>query len=318
MDKDQRSLHIHLCRHLELANHHNRSKTELKYCYTCIKWFFDEDWEKHCQDHISILRTNRCGLLLYCGLLLRPAFCPYCLGDARLDASKRSRSFTAETKLRPHLKHHIQASCWPLQCPHPLCDSTLEDRTSFLYHLSDIHGLKRTVTQLRFDSEPHIQLWKPASSGADIDSSRKRKRERNPDTQSDLQSRGDDQPQAPNTTLQEASSSTFTNELEGNQLPPSITSCANREDSVLELIEDALQEVYASRDDTETGNASVATVQQRPVTQPDIDYRGMISDAVPQVVRPEDIHFSPDSDFQVACHIDKSTPGGSRRVPEGA
>lgn len=41
-----------------------------------------------------------------------------------------------------HLQTHSEASRWPLRCPHPLCSLDLQDETSFLYHLSDIHGLK--------------------------------------------------------------------------------------------------------------------------------------------------------------------------------
>ncbi len=41
-----------------------------------------------------------------------------------------------------HLQKHSEASRWPLRCPHPFCSLDLPDETLYLYHLSDIHGLK--------------------------------------------------------------------------------------------------------------------------------------------------------------------------------
>ena len=178
LDKDKRSLHVHLCQHSEMASRYGRSKAELTYCYSCLKWIFEENWNVHCEGHLATLRTNRCGLLVYCGLLLRPAFCPYCLGDTRLNASLRSKSFTAETKLRPHLKRHIEDSRWPLDCPHPLCKSTLKDRDSFLYHLSDIHCLTMTVIRLKFSSGPRMLSWDPVASRAKSDRNQEDKRKR--------------------------------------------------------------------------------------------------------------------------------------------
>ena len=81
------------------------------------------------------------------------------MGDNRLTPSSRGASWTRETKLWRHLQSHLEASRWRLKCPHPLCSLQLDDETSFLYHLSDIHSLR---------GSPHINKYPQKGYGSEI------------------------------------------------------------------------------------------------------------------------------------------------------
>ena len=140
--RPHRSTHIHNCRQKELAKTLERSGSELKYCFTCFDWFVEEEWAQHCQTHLESLSSKRCASIIYCSTLFQPALCPFCLGDDKLPASSRWTSWTREAELWSHLGTHLGASCWPLDCPHPLCSLPLQDGRSFLFHLSDVHSLR--------------------------------------------------------------------------------------------------------------------------------------------------------------------------------
>ena len=101
----------------------------------------EEEWEEHCSSHLESIVSKRCAPLIYCNTLVRPGFCPFCLGDSKLSSFSRWNSWTREDKLRSHLGSHITASCWPSQCPHPLCGLHFNDELSFFYHLKDVHSL---------------------------------------------------------------------------------------------------------------------------------------------------------------------------------
>ena len=140
--KPQRNTHIHNCSHKELASTLGRPQPELKYCFVCFCWFVEEEWNKHCQTHLNSITSKRCASITYCHTLVRPAFCPFCIGDNQLSPSSRYTSWTREAKLRSHLQSHLEASRWPLVCPHPLCNLELNNETLFLSHLNDVHSLR--------------------------------------------------------------------------------------------------------------------------------------------------------------------------------
>ncbi len=102
--------------------------------------------------HLKSITSKRCGSITHCHTLFRPAFCPFCMGDNRLHVSSRWTSWTREAKLWSHLESHLDASRWPLECPHPLCSLQLLDETLFLYHLSDVHSLRIS---------PHMNKCRP-------------------------------------------------------------------------------------------------------------------------------------------------------------
>ena len=118
-----------------------RVQNELRYCYDCFHWFVEEEWEEHCLTHLKSITSRLCGSIQYCNILLRPYFCPFCIGNHVLPAASRWKSWTREEKLRKHLEAHLDISRWPLQCPHPLCSLHISDEKTFLYHLSDSHSL---------------------------------------------------------------------------------------------------------------------------------------------------------------------------------
>lgn len=120
--------------------------SELQYCFACFDWYVEEEWDQHCRMHIESITTNRCASITYCNTLVRPAFCPFCLGDKQLPVSTRWSSWTREAKLWHHLGEHLVTASWPRKCPHPLCSLDLESEMSFLYHLNDVHSLQMSAS----------------------------------------------------------------------------------------------------------------------------------------------------------------------------
>jgi hypothetical protein len=53
-------------------------------------------------------------------------------------------SWSRDHKLWTHINDHLQGCCWPLICPHPSCDTSLQDEASFQSHLIDGHRFSRT------------------------------------------------------------------------------------------------------------------------------------------------------------------------------
>ena len=143
LHKDQRATHIHRCRQKERAKALIRLHSDLVYCFQCFAWFVKEEWIIHCRQHLDSISSRRCGSITYCHSLVRPAYCPFCLGNETLSADKRLQAWTRDADLMPHLEEHISKAHWPSTCPHPLCDVQMQDETSFWYHLSDAHNLRR-------------------------------------------------------------------------------------------------------------------------------------------------------------------------------
>ena len=163
--KDRRSTHVHTCHHKERAFRLERLPAEVKYCYLCFGWIVEEDWNEHCQFHLQRLTSMRCGSFTNCSTLIRPAFYPFCVGNNRLDASRRLSSWIRDRQLRDHLEAHLRETSWPGRCPFPLCDLEVADEVSFLYHLSDVHYLKigpnTDVYKQERDNESRIIHWEP-------------------------------------------------------------------------------------------------------------------------------------------------------------
>ena len=126
-----------------------RVQSELRYCYDCFDWFVEEEWEEHCLIHLNSITSRLCGSIQYCYILLRPFFCPFCIGNTVLPAASRCKSWTREEKLREHLEAHLDIARWPLRCPHPLCSLHISDEGTFLYHLSDSHSLRTRRLEIK-------------------------------------------------------------------------------------------------------------------------------------------------------------------------
>ncbi len=86
--------------------------------------------------HVTSLTSKRCATITYCHTLVRPAFCPFCLGNQGEPASRRWESWTREAKLWAHLWTHLDVSVGsapPASAPSELTKEVLssrEDRTS--------------------------------------------------------------------------------------------------------------------------------------------------------------------------------------------
>jgi hypothetical protein len=125
-----------------MASKLGRLQTEIHYCYHCFEWVVGEEWEKHCQSHIQAMKSKKCGTIIYCYTLIRPGYCPCCLGNKGLPASQRLQSWIRDRKLWDHVNNHLERRHWPSPCPHPLCDVLYE--TALKFHFMDDHGFSRT------------------------------------------------------------------------------------------------------------------------------------------------------------------------------
>jgi hypothetical protein len=117
-------------------------------------------------------------MITYCHTLVRPGYCPFCLGGETLPANQRIESWSRDHKLWNHVKDHLRGCCWPLICPHPSCDTSLENETSFQFHLMDDHRFSRTCPgHILSDmpEEPCSGESIPNSADTQGDSTRKRK-----------------------------------------------------------------------------------------------------------------------------------------------
>lgn len=72
----------------------------------------------------------------------RPTQCIFCLGQEDLSLERRIKSFHSRGTLKRHfqnnhLQHHPDGQ--PIDCPHPLCKLTLEDKASLQNHAAMVH-----------------------------------------------------------------------------------------------------------------------------------------------------------------------------------
>lgn len=166
--RTQRNSHIHSCLRQELATNSTCSISDISYCYHCFQWVIGHgEWEEHCQAHINKLGSKRCGTITYCNTSIRQGHCPFCLGNAST-ARQRLQSWSRDHALWQHIDGHLRNCHWPMECPHPLCKTELEDGLDMRFHLIDDHGLTRTVPKnarylgtinevLEIDTEPVIE-----------------------------------------------------------------------------------------------------------------------------------------------------------------
>jgi hypothetical protein len=128
-----------------MANRLGRLLSEIHYCYQCFEWAVGEKWEPHCQAHLDALTSKRCGTVTHCHTLVRPGYCPFCIGKKSLPASERLKPWSRDHKLWMHVKDEHLTDCqWPLVCPYPLCDTSHDDPTSFQFYLIDVHRFSRS------------------------------------------------------------------------------------------------------------------------------------------------------------------------------
>jgi hypothetical protein len=122
-------------------------QSDVHYCHHCFTWVVGDEWEPHCRLHLSELDSKRCGTVVYCYTLVRPAYCPFCLGDDSLASPQRMISWTRDHQLWKHVSSHMEQQQWPTPCPHPLCDESLKDSTSLRFHLVDDHAMSSSCAK---------------------------------------------------------------------------------------------------------------------------------------------------------------------------
>ena len=145
LPKPEHDRHIGICLRKELAYRHSQLLSDIHYCYLCFKWIVDETWIDHCQRHLCSINSKRCGSITLCYTLMRPAYCPFCLGDKSLPAAERLASWTRDHHLWTHVNDdHAHKYVWPALCPHPLCDDLITDDHVLWQHLVDKHGLSHS------------------------------------------------------------------------------------------------------------------------------------------------------------------------------
>jgi hypothetical protein len=145
LSKSLRNQHVQICLRQDIASKQGRLQSEVHYCHYCFEWVLSEEgWEEHCQRHLEALTSKRCGTITYSYTLIRPGYCPFCLGNEASLAAQRLESWSRDHKLWQHVNDHARERSWPIACPHPLCDVSLGDDTSLQFHLIDNHGFSRT------------------------------------------------------------------------------------------------------------------------------------------------------------------------------
>jgi hypothetical protein len=102
-----------------------------------------------------------------CHTLVRPGYCPDCLGDESLPAAKRLTSWVRDHSLWKHINEHARHVVWPAVCRHLLCDDLIADEYAYWQHLVDNHGLSRSrpdavsSRKRKSSDEPEILTWTP-------------------------------------------------------------------------------------------------------------------------------------------------------------
>lgn len=140
LPKNQRNQHIQACLRRDVTSTHDQLSSNVHYCHWCFNWVVGfTEWQEHCRRHTRDLGSKRCGRLTYCHTLVRPGYCPFCLGNGDV------RSWCRDTALWEHVDGHLKDKRWPQRCPHPLCDVSLADGQDLRFHFIDDHGFSRAL-----------------------------------------------------------------------------------------------------------------------------------------------------------------------------
>ncbi|RHZ51559.1 uncharacterized protein CDV56_105238 [Aspergillus thermomutatus] len=145
LPRTQRSNHVQACQLKERCRALGRKEAQLKYCYECFDFFAEEQWEEHCNNHLEHDVSRRCEIITYCYTLIRPGYCPLCLGCDSLTPSQRMKDWKRGNELRAHVNKDIKKMRGNYVCSHPMCQTKFESEIQLRYHLSDIHGLHKAI-----------------------------------------------------------------------------------------------------------------------------------------------------------------------------
>ncbi|KAJ5267504.1 hypothetical protein N7478_010312 [Penicillium angulare] len=144
--KGKRSAHIHDCVRRETGLLLQVPESSLRYCYECMKWFLLQDWQVHCTTHLQSWEDQHCEVVKYRHTVIRPAYCPFCLGNRQKPAEERLQYWTRSGNLREHIEsQHMQEISWPPKASICGCSQTFENQRELRHHLHDVHGLNKTI-----------------------------------------------------------------------------------------------------------------------------------------------------------------------------
>jgi hypothetical protein len=109
--------HIYSCYKTEQEKVHGVAEL----CFICHEWVLGEqEWESHCKGHVDNLQSFPRFLvpLLPEGILAMPGFCPFCLTNSKLPASRRMYQFKNKQKWLQHVQDHVDSldDYHPLEC----------------------------------------------------------------------------------------------------------------------------------------------------------------------------------------------------------
>ncbi|OJI99576.1 hypothetical protein ASPVEDRAFT_520307 [Aspergillus versicolor CBS 583.65] len=145
LKRADRSNHVQNCRLQERCKASGCKDTQLKYCYECFDFFTVAEWEDHCKNYLQRDISRRCEIITYCHTLVRPGYCPFCLGCDRLPPSRRMDAWKRSNELRAHVNEDIKRMSDNYICSHPLCNVKFDSEMHLRYHLCDIHGLNKAI-----------------------------------------------------------------------------------------------------------------------------------------------------------------------------
>ena len=118
--------------------------TSAEFCYLCAEWITcSREWDQHYTTHLEHVSIY-CGIFTFRTSLVRPGFCPFCLGDSDLPVTDRFHQWLVKAALRDHLdKHFKQLLIDPIiGCPHPRCALPMPDNHTLMQHFISYHGIE--------------------------------------------------------------------------------------------------------------------------------------------------------------------------------
>ncbi|KIW35978.1 uncharacterized protein PV06_11714 [Exophiala oligosperma] len=138
-----------------------------EFCFPCSRWFCSlASWKHHAAEHLQPSEELgplplKCNIAQFRHTLLRPGFCPECLGDKDAAPDARFRQYTNASEWKMHVRHHMslrERGRWA--CSHPRCTDLAAKATweELFEHLADIHQIPFTVAereQVKRDESTH-------------------------------------------------------------------------------------------------------------------------------------------------------------------
>lgn len=152
MEKRKRCDHIHRCRRQKIARDLGVLPFALKFCYFCMDFYTEHEWEQDCQGHLS-RPLKQCSALTYRSTLVRPAFCMLCKQAEHLSGSDRLRYWERDKEAIHHIE---ECHGWQWYCAE--CKYTCDNRVSGYHHLHDAHGYSCKTSSGADDSHSKAEL----------------------------------------------------------------------------------------------------------------------------------------------------------------